>query len=350
MMSGASDKELYLLSISQDFSEIVSKLTLEYDDDLKENGPAALEASADALSLLKDHMHDPQAISSLPIEFQPLFDTMAQYVSSAERQVRKIHEIVSRHYSIDNINPEHITATSRTRNLSSKRNLFPQHTPGVSAADYHIRARQRRMHQRTGGFGQGFHHQQGYHRARTVREEGGMRRRLNDDNICVDIDPIERKAEQCVRLANCSRNYSLYDLFVFYFGGYFDFETGEQIGEVDFSEIQAFDETDLTGKVRFAVISQCILYTLAAHLYVYVLLPLPMYWVSWKQSLTLAKASLSKLAVAHCTKSPSRKMEIVTSFFNSEYLFESLNQMQHKCARADVPSLKTTGSTVLMRA
>ena len=125
-------------------------------------------------------------------------------------------------------------------------------------ADYHLRATHGHM-QGHHGLGNHFHHQQGYHRARMHREEGGMSRRLaagDGGSVCVDISPDQRKAEQCLRLASCARNYNLYDMFVFFFGDDYDFETGT----VDSKEkIEANDEKHLRDKVR--ILLKCAFYS-----------------------------------------------------------------------------------------
>jgi hypothetical protein len=83
------------------------------------------------------------------------------------------------------------------------------------------------------------------------REKTRRRLRGQDDDDdtdttqCVDVDPDERKAEQCFRLANCAKNYNLYDMFVFFFGDDIDFDTGK----ID-DKISVYDEADLKGKVR----------------------------------------------------------------------------------------------------
>ena len=67
------------------------------------------------------------------------------------------------------------------------------------------------------------HFNQGHHRARLSRKDGGHRRRLAvTGEICVDIDKLptkelEYKKRQCRRLLDCVSQYSLYDLFVYFF-------------------------------------------------------------------------------------------------------------------------------------
>jgi hypothetical protein len=115
-------------------------------------------------------------------------------------------------------------------------------------ADYHIRATSRHVPGHHIFFDSGIHHQQGYHRARMAREDGVMNRRLSQDgNTCLDLDSRDQKAEQCLRLATCSLNYNLYDMFVFTFGDDISFDTGS----VDAKEnIKAEDEASLRQKVR----------------------------------------------------------------------------------------------------
>ena len=98
-------------------------------------------------------------------------------------------------------------------------------------------------------FGHQAGHQQGYHGARILREEGRTtHRRLTGDDgtdICIEPSTVERKTEQCLRLAECAQYYGLYDMFIFLFGDDIDFDTGV----VD-DEIVVFDEQDLREKVR----------------------------------------------------------------------------------------------------
>ena len=90
------------------------------------------------------------------------------------------------------------------------------------------------------------HQQQGYHGSRVSRQEGTHRRVLETDtNECVDVVPIERKEEQCIRLAECANSYRLYDMFIFEFGDDIDIETGKAD-----TNIKAYDEKQLRDKVR----------------------------------------------------------------------------------------------------
>ena len=196
------------------------------------------------MSLVKDKISDPYFISLLPSDFHPALKSVAEEMARAERHVQSIEEIVSKHY---NVEKENAVARAGRRILSGGKAVPAKHLRSSSAADYHIRATSR-MHGHH-GLGNIFHHQQGYHGARAAREEGGMSRRLTDHNVCADLDTEDRKVEQCVRLADCARNYNLYDLFVFYFGDDIDFDTGT----VDDKEkIKAEDEALLSGKVRVA--------------------------------------------------------------------------------------------------
>ena len=66
----------------------------------------------------------------------------------------------------------------------------------------------------------------------------------NDTNLCVDVSPVDRKAEQCFRLSTCAINYGLYDMFVYSFGDDLDFDTGA----VD-ETIKVFDDAELRLKL-----------------------------------------------------------------------------------------------------
>ena len=90
------------------------------------------------------------------------------------------------------------------------------------------------MH-RGNNIGKSYESQQGYHPARQIRRDtgGGQQHwQLNHANgQCAapagdSTFVLQVKEEQCLHLAECAKNYNLYDLFVFFFGDDIDFDTG----------------------------------------------------------------------------------------------------------------------------
>ena len=155
-----------------------------------------------------------------------LFETMSRELMTAEAQMKSIEEFVSENYSK--------SEPTKRRHLSSRgiptKNL--PHKSSISKADYLIRVQSRHL-QKIHNIGKSFETQQGYHPARQSRhhDKGGEKhRRLDPDNgQCVhDIASAKKyKERQCLRLAECAKNYNLYDLLVFFFGDDIDFNTGE---------------------------------------------------------------------------------------------------------------------------
>jgi len=92
---------------------------------------------------------------------------------------------------------------------------------------------------------------QGRHaRARMNWQGDQSRRRLNEDNgFCASIEnaasQTKQKKDQCARLADCAKDYSLYDLFIYMHGDDIDFDKGT----VD-KRIRGFDEIDMRLKLR----------------------------------------------------------------------------------------------------
>jgi hypothetical protein len=59
---------------------------------------------------------------------------------------------------------------------------------------------------------------------------------------------LQLKQEQCLRLAECAKNYNLYDLFVYFFGDDIDFDTGSIDKDEKISP--SADLYDIPAKVR----------------------------------------------------------------------------------------------------
>ena len=112
------------------------------------------------------------------------------------------------------------------------------------------------MH-RGNNIGKSYESQQGYHPARQSRREdtgggGQQHRRLNHANGQCAAPAgestwygLQSKEEQCFRLAECAKNYNLYDLFVFFFG-----DDIEEDGSIDENIRASRDMHDIPAKVR----------------------------------------------------------------------------------------------------
>jgi len=254
-----SESSNELISFHNDIADIhssVQLLTLDGSSTIKKE---SLKATSNALSLVKDRINDLQLSASVPTHLQGILKETLSTVTNAEKHVQKIYGFASKYYGLDgeaSKSNEESRTRSRRRILSQGSSAKHHFSPSVTKADYHSRAKSQSMN----GIGNHFtqkDHQQGYHRARTFRQEGReTSRRLTDDDgatECVDVDEDLNKKEQCLRLAECSKNYNLYDLFVFLFSDDIMFDSGK----VDPNEkIRAFDEKDgVNVKVRLVHLS-----------------------------------------------------------------------------------------------
>mmetsp|Transcript_7547 Transcript_7547/g.9862 ORF Transcript_7547/g.9862 Transcript_7547/m.9862 type:complete len:849 (+) Transcript_7547:78-2624(+) len=271
---GDYDGEITTGIVANDLIAALSSIAASSGD--IDNAPNDLKDLASAMALLKNHVSDPQLISSIPLEFQLTFSSLAQQLSVAEMHMEKIGDIISGHYqALPNDSgtatlPRHshtkLATVSAAITNSTHRNLFGEqqdtsatnyyYDSGASGADYTSRARSQHMQKGGGlGIGGGFVGQQGHFGARMQREEGAIRRRLDSDggNVCVNVDPVDRKAEQCYRLANCAKNYNLYDMFVFFFGDDINFDSGEIDSRIDTNDESRLKEklTLIKDKSRF---------------------------------------------------------------------------------------------------
>jgi hypothetical protein len=107
------------------------------------------------------------------------------------------------------------------------------------------RRNQEKLHELLNGQGQGRHARTHMH-----RQEDRSRRRLNEINgFCGSVESTlvqqKQKKDQCARLADCAKDYSLYDLFIYMHGDDIDFDDGT----VD-KRIRGFDEINMQGKLR----------------------------------------------------------------------------------------------------
>ena len=242
-----------MFGLSDEIDKTLSEIRHYFSDDI-EGAPKALKASLVALSQIKEYISKSDVIASLPSSFQPMFNTMLQELNTAETQLEIVEGLISKYYIPDESksNLDATTAVSRERVLSSPKSSSKKtnYDLGISQADYHLRARNRVM-QTHHNIDNAFGHQQGYHGARHSRSNGGRHRRLvDDDTTCANIDEVQHKEEQCLRLAACARNYNLYDMFVFFFGDDINFDTGI-VGNDE--KITTYDEIELVKKVRIVM-------------------------------------------------------------------------------------------------
>jgi hypothetical protein len=188
-----------------------------------------------AISLLKDQLASLQPISLTLTNSEPLFDTLTRELLNAENHIKSIEAFVSELYT--QREPKDVSTGVRQRILEkqqggSSREL--SHQSSISKADYYLRAQSRHL-QRGNNIGQHFESQQGYHPARQSRRDAGgqLHRRLNHKNGQCAAPAGDsnygyaNKHEQCLRLAECAKNYNLYDFLVYFFGDDIDFGTGK---------------------------------------------------------------------------------------------------------------------------
>jgi hypothetical protein len=251
----ADVNEEHMISIKENVNEILLSLR-QYSPNETENIQEVLQASAKAILFLKDQLASIQPIPSTLLSIEPLFDTLTRELTNAENHIKSIERFV----------PEQLTHTEAKvvasigagqRILSSQEGSSwtdNRHFVSISKADYYLRAQSRHL-QRGNNIGQRFESQQGYHPARQSRRDaGGHHRRLNHDNgQCVapagdTMYGAKLKQEQCLRLAECAKNYNLYDLFVYFFGDDIDFDTGKIDKDEQISISR--DLYDIPDKVR----------------------------------------------------------------------------------------------------
>lgn len=221
----------------------------------------AMKATSKAMSLVKDYLNDLQLSGPLPSHLQRILVTTVNQITKAEKHMKEAEKFVSQYSGLAETNLEKASKvpphnrkllSSRKQSLNDPKSPKKYHfNSGASKADYHYRTKNRHLVHGYHGLGNHLsyqsHHQQGYRNARVSREEGTItHRRLQDDtNVCLPASRDDRKAEQCLRLAICAAEYSLYDMYAFFFADDFDFDTGE----VD-ETVRVFDEKDIKGKVR----------------------------------------------------------------------------------------------------
>jgi hypothetical protein len=215
-------------------NEILNSLRQYSPKDI-DNIQEVFHASAMAIMFLKDQLASLQPMPSALLSMEPLLSTLALELTNAESHLKGIEGFVPKQYARTETKAVASVGTGR-RILSSQHESSPKkysRQSSISTADYYLRAQSRHL-QRGNDIGKSYESQQGYHPARQSRRDmGGQRhRRMNhDDGQCApppgdSTYGKQSKQEQCLRLAECSVNYNLYDLFVYFFGDDIDFDTG----------------------------------------------------------------------------------------------------------------------------
>ena len=231
------------------------------------------------MTLLKNQLSDPAFISSLPEHLRNSMQMLQQEMANAERAMEQIEPIIGSS-QIDSSSSSR-TSTDRSsantnavkreyeQSIASKRRVLneggtttDQHEQDANQEDSTFRQgegssssfpfqpqtdarKQEKFHELLNGQGQGRHA-----RARMNWQGDQSRRRLNEDNgFCASVEnaasQTKQKNAQCARLADCAKDYSLYDLFVYMHGDDIDFATGT----VD-KRIRGFDEINMRLKLH----------------------------------------------------------------------------------------------------
>jgi hypothetical protein len=253
----ADANEEQMVSITKNVNDIMHSLR-QYSPNDTENIQEILQASTMAIMFLKDQLKDLQPISSTLLSVEPLFETLTRELTNAENHLESIKGFVSELYTLTESKAVATSIGARQRILSShQEGSSREHPPksSISIADYYLRAQSRHL-QRGNNIGKSDESQQGYHPARQSRRDTGgqLHRRMNHANgQCAapagdSTYGFKLKEEQCFRLAECAKNYNLYDLFVYFFGDDIDFDTGSIDKDEKISPSR--DLYDIPAKVR----------------------------------------------------------------------------------------------------
>ena len=261
---GVISAEKYL-ALQDEIAEARSNLELVVSDDTATNSDV-LRASAEVMLLAKDSLTNLQLSATMPSHVQNMLERTVNELNNVEKHFDKVEGLVSKYDQAkpSHFKPSNYQSVALTKDTNTKRRILsskqesPKH-PGLARADYHSRAKGHHGHPLLGNHF-GHHQQQGYHGSRVSRQEGTHRRMMSTDtNKCVENHYFFRKEEQCLRLAACATEYSLYDMFVFEFGDDVDFSTGR----VD-TDIKAYDEKQMRAKVSSKVFS-FLVYLIVSH-------------------------------------------------------------------------------------
>ena len=250
--------EEQMVSITKNVNEMLYSLH-QYSPSDTGNIQEVLQASAMTISFLKDQLASLQPTPSTLLSKEPLIETLTRELTNAENHLKSIGGFVSEQYTHTE---SKVVASigAGQRILSSQEQGSPMkhscRSSSISKADYYLRAQSRHLH--TGNnIGKSYESQQGYHPARQSRREdtgggGQQHRRLNHANGQCAAPAgdstwygLQSKEEQCFRLAECAKNYNLYDLFVFFFG-----DDIEEDGSIDENIRTSRDMYDIPAKVR----------------------------------------------------------------------------------------------------
>ena len=256
----ADVNEEQMVSITKNVNEILHSLR-QYSPNDTDNIQEVLQASAMAITVLKDQLASLQPTPSTLLSIEPLIETLTRELTNAENHLKSIGGFVSEQYT-DTESKVVTSIGAGQRILSSQEQGSPmkhsQRASSISKADYYLRAQSRHLH-RGNNIGKSYESQQGYHPARQSRREdtgggGQQHRRLNHANgQCTApagemFYDVVSKTEQCFRLAECAKNYNLYDLFVYFFADDIDFDTGSIDKDETISPSR--DLFDIPAKVR----------------------------------------------------------------------------------------------------
>ena len=254
----ADVNEEQMVSITKNVNEILHSLR-QYSPNDTDNIQEVLQASATAILLLKDQLASLQPTPSTLLSIEPLIETLTRELTNAENHLKSIGGFVSEQYT-DTESKVVTSIGAGQRILSSQEQGSPMkhscRSSSISKADYYLRAQSRHL-QRGNDIGKSYESQQGYHPARQSRREdtgggGQQHRRLNHANGQCAAPAgestwygLQSKEEQCFRLAECAKNYNLYDLFVFFFG-----DDIKEDGSIDENIRASRDMHDIPAKVR----------------------------------------------------------------------------------------------------
>ena len=250
--------EEQMVSITKNVNEILFSL-YQYSPSDTGNIQEVLQASAMTISFLKDQLASLQPTPSTLLSNEPLIETLTRELTNAENHLKSIGGFVSEQYT--DTESKAVTRIGAGQRILSSQELgspmkHSQRASSISKADYYLRAQSRHLH-RGNNIGKSYESQQGYHPARQSRREdtgggGQQHRRLNHANGQCAAPAgestwygLQSKEEQCFRLAECAKNYNLYDLFVFFFG-----DDIEEDGSIDENIRASRDMHDIPAKVR----------------------------------------------------------------------------------------------------
>jgi len=267
---------------SQEMNNAVVKLDViakspRYTND---GGVEEFQEMSAIMTLLKYQLSDPAFISSLPEHLSNSMQILQQEMTNAERAMEQIESIIGssqidsssssfRRSTMDRSANTNAVKREYEQSIASQRRVlneggatdqyeqdasqehgtFHQGEGSSRSFPYQhqtdARRNQEKLDELLDGQGQGRHARTHMH-----RQGDRSRRRLNEDNgFCASVgDALSQNIQknlQCARLADCAKDYSLYDLFIYMHGDDIDFYDGT----VD-KRIRGFDEINMQGKLQ----------------------------------------------------------------------------------------------------